>query len=300
MLLTQLEYFVAVAREQHFGRAAASCYVSPSALSEAIRKLEAELDVPLIRRGRAFEGLTPEGELALVWARRLLADDRALRDSLAAGRERLAAEVRFGVIPSGVARAAALLTTLSERHPLTRVRMLTGLTTEEIVKRLRRYELDAGLVHPSVDDADDLMVTPLYEEAMMVVGPSRLLPPDAERITGRELNELPVCLLETRMRARQLLDSALDRHGITLAPRIESDSIEGLLALARTGSWVTVVPASAASGALTHGLRILPLKAPEVHTPIALVRLAEARDRPSPRRWTPSRPLRETRIRSSS
>src|SRR6478735_3425407 len=118
MQLTQLEYFVAVAREQHFGRAAASCFVSPSALSEAIRKLEIELGVPLVRRGRVFEGLTPEGGRALVWARRALAADRALRDELAAAQEKLSSEVRFGVIPSAVNRAATLLTALTSRHPL--------------------------------------------------------------------------------------------------------------------------------------------------------------------------------------
>jgi DNA-binding transcriptional LysR family regulator len=70
MLFRQLEYFVALARERHFARAAAACYVSQPALSEAIRKLEQELKVPLVRRGQRFEGLTPEGERLVLWARR--------------------------------------------------------------------------------------------------------------------------------------------------------------------------------------------------------------------------------------
>jgi DNA-binding transcriptional LysR family regulator len=59
MLLRQLEYLVALAREKHFARAADACYVSQPSLSAAIRKLEQELDVPIVRRGRRFEGLTP-------------------------------------------------------------------------------------------------------------------------------------------------------------------------------------------------------------------------------------------------
>lgn len=51
MLLSQLAYFEALAREEHFGRAAESCYVSTSTLSEAIRKLEAEVGFPLVNRG---------------------------------------------------------------------------------------------------------------------------------------------------------------------------------------------------------------------------------------------------------
>ncbi len=276
MLLTQVEYFVAVAREQHFGRAAASCYVSPSALSEAIRKLELELGVPLVRRGRVFEGLTPEGEVALVWARRMLADDRALRDELALARGRLAGEVRFGVIPSALVRAASVLTALAARNPLTRVCMLTGLTTEEIVRRLRRYEIDAGLIHPSVEDDEELLVTPLYEETMVVVGSPGVLPDAPAALTGRQASALPLCLLGPRMRARQLLDAAFERRGVALAPRIESDSVDGLLALARTGAWAAIVPRSAAlPDGGPHGLRVAELVDPSVSITIALARLAE-------------------------
>lgn len=276
MLLTQLEYFVAVAREQHFGRAAAACYVSPSTLSEAIRKLEIDLGVPLVRRGRAFEGLTAEGELAVVWAQRVLADDRAMRDDLAAARNRLATTVRFGVIPSAIARAAGLLTVLAQRHPLTRVRMLTGLTTEEIVGRIRRYELEAGLIHPMVDAVEDLAITPLYEDVMVVVARDDILPA-SKWMSGEALSRLPLGLLEPHMRARQLLDTAFREAGLELRPRFEADSIEGLLALARETELATVVPRSAVDGALDgRALGMRPLSQPEVRIPIALARLAEA------------------------
>src|SRR6202012_3255557 len=69
MLFRQLEYFVALARERPCARAAAACYVSQPALSEAIRKLEKELGVALVRREQKFEGLTPEGERLGGWAR---------------------------------------------------------------------------------------------------------------------------------------------------------------------------------------------------------------------------------------
>ena len=60
MLFRQLEYFVAVARERHFARAAEACYVSQPALSTSIAKLERELNVTLINRGHNYEGLTVE------------------------------------------------------------------------------------------------------------------------------------------------------------------------------------------------------------------------------------------------
>jgi len=56
MLLRQLEYLCALAREGHFGRAAAACHVSQPALSAGIRKLEAELRLQIVQRGQRFEG----------------------------------------------------------------------------------------------------------------------------------------------------------------------------------------------------------------------------------------------------
>lgn len=58
VLVRQLEYLVALAKERHFARAARACFVSQPALSESVRKLEQELGLPLIRRGRRFPPAT--------------------------------------------------------------------------------------------------------------------------------------------------------------------------------------------------------------------------------------------------
>ena len=84
MLFRQLEYFVAVARERHFARAAEACYVSQPALSASIAKLERELNVTLINRGHNYQGLTPEGERLVVWAKRILAEQEAFKAEVAA------------------------------------------------------------------------------------------------------------------------------------------------------------------------------------------------------------------------
>jgi tryptophan synthase beta chain len=74
MQMRQLEYVTALARERHFGHAAAACHVSQPSLSAGIRSLEAELGVPIVIRGRRYAGLTPEGERVVAWAHRILAD----------------------------------------------------------------------------------------------------------------------------------------------------------------------------------------------------------------------------------
>ena len=79
MLIQNLTYLAAVAREGHFGRAAEACHVTQPTLSNGIRRLEEELGVALVRRGHRYEGLTPEGERMLTWAHRILADADAMR-----------------------------------------------------------------------------------------------------------------------------------------------------------------------------------------------------------------------------
>ena len=102
MLFRQLEYFVAVAQERHFARAAEKCYVSQPALSAAIAKLERELNVTLINRGHSFEGLTPEGERLVVWARRILAEHDAFKAEVYAVRSGITGTLRLGTVPDGL------------------------------------------------------------------------------------------------------------------------------------------------------------------------------------------------------
>jgi len=100
MFARQLEYLVALDRERHFGRAAATCHVSQPALSEAVRSLERELGVPLVRRSRRFEGFTPEGERVLRWAQRAVADLRGLEQEASRLRGGLDGTLRIGAIPT--------------------------------------------------------------------------------------------------------------------------------------------------------------------------------------------------------
>src|SRR3546814_9502962 len=79
MLIRHLAYFVTLAKERHFARAADACHITQPTLSTAIRKLEEDLGVPLVARGHRFTGLTPEGEKLLAWSRQILTDYQSLR-----------------------------------------------------------------------------------------------------------------------------------------------------------------------------------------------------------------------------
>lgn len=275
MLLTQLQYFVALAREEHFGRAAADCLVSPSTLSEAVRKLEVELGVPLIRRGHRYEGLTAEGELALPWARLVVADQAALTGELSAARGKLTGAARIGTIPSGVAAAAHVASALTEAHPLVRSTVRTGITSEDVVARLRAFELDAGIIHPSAADGPDLVAAALGEVTSVVVASPGMFDEAQAAVTGPMLASVQLGLLAPGMRARRLADEAWREAGIIVRPAAEADSIEALLGLVSSGMWAVVVPeSSVATRRKDPSIHVLPLIDPIICTPLAVVRVA--------------------------
>ncbi|MFC7448291.1 LysR family transcriptional regulator [Rhodococcus daqingensis] len=272
MLFRQLEYFVALARERHFARAAAACHVSQPALSEAIRKLEHELKVPLVRRGQKFEGLTPEGERLVLWARRILADHDALKQEVAALQAGLTGELRLGVIPAAASTVALLTDPFCAEHPLVRVQLETSLRSADIAERIRRFELDAGIVYPDRQDTADLEVIPLYEEQQVLVAGSELLTGQTDAISWPDALQLPMCLLNAGMRGRRLVDDALATRGLSVSPRLETDSVVALFAHVGTGRWATIVPHTwIRTLRPPAGARVLRLDNPSVTARIALV-----------------------------
>jgi DNA-binding transcriptional LysR family regulator len=242
LLLRQLEYFVAVARERHFARAAESCYVSQPALSTSIAKLERELSVTLINRGQNFEGLTPEGERLVVWAKRVLAEHDALKAEAAAMRSGISATLRLGIGPTVSTTAALPVAAFCALHPLARVKVCSRLSSTELLRQLRDFELDAAIAHFGPDDQSGLEVVPLYEEQYVLLVSGDQLVPAERTITWAEAAQLPLALLTPDMRFRQFIDKAFASCGAAAAPQVETDSVASLYAHVATGAWASVVP----------------------------------------------------------
>ncbi|MFI6938337.1 LysR family transcriptional regulator [Streptomyces sp. NPDC050418] len=243
MLFRQLEYFVAVARERHFARAAESCFVSQPALSAAIAKLERELNVTLINRGHTYEGLTPEGERLVVWAKRILAEQEAFKAEVAAVQSGITGTLRLGTEPTASTTLALPVGAFCSAHPLAKVQVRSRLATKELLRQLREFELDAVIGYFGADDQEGLQVVPLYEERYMVVSGEQLLP-QAATMTWSEAAQLPLALLTPDMRIRQLIDDVLTQGGLVATPQVETDSIASLYAHVGVGEWASIVPHS--------------------------------------------------------
>ena len=133
MELRHLRYFVAVADELSFRRAAERMYVAQGAFSEQIRKLERELDVRLLDRSRRSVSLTDAGAALLPEARRVLHQVEVARLAARNARDHATSRLRIGYVPGSLpasvtARVAGYADTVWSAMPATTGASLTGAT----------------------------------------------------------------------------------------------------------------------------------------------------------------------------
>ncbi len=272
VLFRQLEYLVALSRERHFARAAQACYVSQPALSEALRKLEEELDVPLVRRGRRYEGLTPEGERIVVWAQRILADRDALKDEVDALRSGLSGRIRIGSVPTASGAVAHLTGPFCAAHPLVTVEVIADMQSVDILRQLQNFELDAGVTYLRADVSEQFHTVPLYQERYVLLLPAADSLARRTTATWAEAARLPLCLLTQAMQGRRVLDELFAEGGTQASPRLETDSVAALFAHVRTGRWASIVAhAWLHVFGVPHGMRAVPLVEPAASVPVGLV-----------------------------
>jgi DNA-binding transcriptional LysR family regulator len=116
------------------------------------------------------------------------------------------------------------------------------LSSTELLRQLRDFELDAAIAHFGPDDRAGLEVVPLYRERYVLLVSGDQLAPGAHTITWAEAAQLPLALLMPHMRFRQFIDKAFAANGVAAVPQVETDSVASLYSHVATGAWASVVP----------------------------------------------------------
>lgn len=270
-MIDKLEFLLALAREEHFGRAAEASNVSQPTLSAAIKQLEDSFGTLLVNRGSRFQGFTPEGERVLVWARRIVGDSRAMREDLETLKHGLTGHIRIAAIPTALAMTAALTTPFRAHHPGVRFTIISR-TSIEILRLLENLEVDAGLTYLDNEPVGNVSRVPLYLEQYRLLTSADSELGDRETVTWAEIAKIPLCLLTPDMQNRRIIDQMLFRAGVTVSPTLESNSMIVLYAHVRTGKWSSVMPALLAESlGLTDKVRSIPITEPESVQSIGLV-----------------------------
>ena len=271
MLLRQLSYLVALAKERHFARAAASCNITQPALSAAIRQLEDELGVMLVERDKRFNGFTPEGQEVLLWSRRILSDYDSLRQGIQNARRSLTGNLRLGVIPSALPLVPAVTDPLHDRHPQVRVTVWSA-SSIEIQQGLDQFELDAGVSYIENEPLRGVLMRELYIERYVLLTPEHGPLGGRTQASWREAADLPLCLLTPNMQNRRILDSVFKSLDCNPRPQLETNSVVNLCAHVRSGRLSSIVPKTLIQVLGTPtGAVALDLVDPEVSRKVGLI-----------------------------
>jgi DNA-binding transcriptional LysR family regulator len=266
LIIRNFEYLLALNKERHFARAAAACRVSQPTLSAGIKQLEEDMDVLIVKRGRRFEGFTPEGERVLAWAQQMMEDCSRLKLELHGLRDHgMQGPFRLGMLPATSALASVLSVAFAEKFPALRISIETGDATH-LLQALRQGEVDVALTY--LDDAvgEGLDAYALYRERMFLF--TRATTGENRRVAWTDVTSLPLCLL--RSAVPRVAETQLEKA----AKVTYTDSASVLAAHVGTGRWSTVLPQSLAMMLTkTPALRAVAVAAPGGQANVGFVTL---------------------------
>jgi DNA-binding transcriptional LysR family regulator len=270
-MIDKLEFFIALAREEHFGRAAELSGVTQPTLSAAIKQLEDQLGVMLVKRGSRFQGLTPEGDQVLVWARRIVGDARTMHEEMRAARHGLSGRIRIAAIPTALAMMPKLTTPFREKHPGVTFSILSR-TSVEILSLLGSFEIDAGITYLDNEPLGRVASVPLYSERYQLITAAGNQYSDRQSVSWAEISRLPLCLLTPDMQNRRIIDQHLAEAGGEVRPTLESNSMIVLFSHIRTGKWSSIMPLTLAETlGFSEPIRAIPIVGPDAGHSVGLV-----------------------------
>jgi DNA-binding transcriptional LysR family regulator len=280
MVLRQLEYLAALAREKHFGRAAEACHVSQPTLSAAIRLLEEDLGAPIVERGHRFVGLTPQGQIAVEHAHRILAETENLRHGLEEIDKGLTGRLRIGAIPTALPIVSHLTGPFYARFPGVTVAVLS-LNSHEIERGIEDFELDAGLTYLDAEPIERVKAKPVCIEEYIFLTPSHGDLARRAKVSWSEAARAPLCLLTPDMQNRRIIDGVFRSVGAKPVPAMETNSIFNLVSHVSAGLWSAIVPRHLLRFfGVPKGTRAIELVEPTARRTIGLV--MSDREPPSP------------------
>lgn len=267
MELYQLRYFLEIARQRNFTRAAEKLHLAQAALSEQMRKLESELGTTLIQRGRRESTLTAAGETLRSHAEALLERAEVAQEAVQALVGLRGGRLVIGAIPSV---SAGLLPKIlaAFRHDYPKVELVIAEgTSEEISEGVENGRIELGIIqHPSTGG--------LLEERLLLVEPFALLVPPRHALAKRKHVDLKSVAEESfvffKGRARASALAACRAAGFEPRMACESGELETVRALVAAGLGLALLPQLAARRA-TPACALVRVRTPKVERSLVTI-----------------------------
>ena len=248
MELRQLRYFVAVAEELHFRRAAERLHMSQPPLSTAIRALEQDIGVELLLRSRRRVELTPAGAAFLTEARRILESVESAADvARRVGRGELG-RLSIGFVGSAMyGRLPDILRVFRAERPDVAL-SLSELTTARQLEALKSHTIDVGVLRPPSALDEGIRTETLVTERVAVALPSAHPLARSRRVELSDLVDEPLVLLDRREAPglRESIRKAVLEAGGEAHVVQEVTEMQTLIGLVAAGLGISFVPRSVA------------------------------------------------------
>jgi DNA-binding transcriptional LysR family regulator len=248
--------------------------VTQPTLSGRIRQLELELGVPIVERGQRYQGLTQEGERVLKWAQLILNNWASMHQELAhlaTSDFGLTGRLALGGIPSALPMIPYLTRDVRRLHPHIDFTVMS-LSSEEILRGLGDYSIDAGITYLDNEPINGLSATPLYTERYCLFIPQDHPLSARTSVTWREAADLPLGLPTSNMQNRRIIDRAFRMADCRPEPALETNSVINLYSNVRLMGLASVMPdyiLGIFGG--DSALRAIPLNNPEIAHSVGLV-----------------------------
>ncbi len=270
MKLSALRYLIAFADHSSFSRAAEQCHVSQPTLSVALQRLEDELGVTLIERGKHHVGLTEVGERVVAQARKTLEEANRIETVAQTGKDPLSGSFRLGVIHTIAPYLLPdLMVTLQQVAP-----GLTLYIEESMTALLADYlkygSIDAAIVALPFE-IPGIETQALYDEVFEVVVPKDHAWAGRSHIDASEIGTEQVLVLKAGNCFREQVLDACPEISHNDASMRQGHSIETIRAMVASGYGISVLPKSALSPLYRSELVVsIPFSAPPPLRRVAL------------------------------
>lgn len=267
MDLRQLEYFVAVAEERNFTRAAERVHISQSGVSAQIRRLERELGAELFDRSVRTIVLTVAGKAALDHARAALAAAAAVGQAVGEVTDLIRGRLTVGmVIGCTVTPLFDALAAFHRAHPGVEIALLEG-NSDRLVEGVRSGAVDLALIGTATATPDGLDALTVISEPLVAAVPAGHPLAGRARVALRELTAHPIVCMPRGTGLRTAFDDVCAGQGLSPAVALEAGAPDAIADLASRGLAVAVLTASMAE---RYRDRLTAIALDDADTPVLL------------------------------
>lgn len=240
MDIRELEIFVIVAEQLHFGRASQLCNLSPSALTRTIQRLEEQLGQALFLRDNRTVQLSAAGKSFLNYARQAVHDFATFKDSLNGIQQVAGALSIYASITAVYSILPVLLEAYRSKYPEVQMDLRTG-AAEKAVAQVEAGEIDIAVAALPDRRSSGIVFQPIMTTPLVFIATRSFAYQAQQQAATLDLRSLPLVLPESGL-SRRRLDQWLKKNRVTPNISAEVSGNEAIIPMVHLGGGVGIVP----------------------------------------------------------